>query len=302
MVEPVRQQGPDDRLTDFYQVAESPALDSEGPSGSPTAAGSEDASPRHGRSGRLLRMVASHMNAGGLGSYPQSLLVRSDETPSFGVTRNNRRHGQKAPGAPHQPRRPMPPQRRQAHTHAGPLQAVQPANSDTDNCWRQTCWRWSRLSSDLLDWLFLICWRNLLGPAARALGGCSATTRRASFAARCGARRCRIHPGSAASCLRRPSPDADRRSQTTHPGQGQATGTEDSTPAPAAADEGASAGAGAHRAGRAGRTRRAYRRPPLTLRPAKLVPLNPEHEQQALAALTELLRALLAQEQHPHRA
>ncbi len=33
-------------------------------------------------------MVASHMNAGGLGSYPQSLLVRSDETPSFGVTRN----------------------------------------------------------------------------------------------------------------------------------------------------------------------------------------------------------------------
>jgi hypothetical protein len=33
-------------------------------------------------------MVASHMNAGGLGGYPQSLLVRSDETPSFGVTRN----------------------------------------------------------------------------------------------------------------------------------------------------------------------------------------------------------------------
>ncbi len=30
------------------------------------------------------------MNAGGLGSYPQSLLVRSDETPSFGVTRNTR--------------------------------------------------------------------------------------------------------------------------------------------------------------------------------------------------------------------
>lgn len=28
------------------------------------------------------------MNADGLGSYPQSLLVRSDETPSFGVTRN----------------------------------------------------------------------------------------------------------------------------------------------------------------------------------------------------------------------
>jgi hypothetical protein len=34
-------------------------------------------------------MVASHMNAGDLGSYPQSLLVRSDEVPSFGVTRNN---------------------------------------------------------------------------------------------------------------------------------------------------------------------------------------------------------------------
>jgi len=37
------------------------------------------------------------------------------------------------------------------------------------------------------------------------------------------------------------------------------------------------------------------------VRPATLVPLDPEHEQQSLAALTELLRALLEHEQDSHR-
>jgi hypothetical protein len=58
----------------------------------------------------------------------------------------------------------------------------------------------------------------------------------------------------------------------------------------------------ARRAGHADRPRRAYRKAAIDLRPARLVPLDPEHERQGLAALTELLRALLAQEQDGHRA
>ncbi len=39
--------------------------------------------------------------------------------------------------------------------------------------------------------------------------------------------------------------------------------------------------------------RRPYRRKGITLMPPKLVPLDPAHEQQAISALTELLRQLL---------
>ena len=147
-----------------------------------------------------------------------------------------------------------------------------------------------------LGWLFMIGWRALVGRAVshsrRLLGRLAQRQLCRRAANSC----CRIGMTSAASCLRRHPPHADRRPPTTNAHQGQATSADAHPPTSAERDQGSSAG-GSRRTGHAGRPRRAYRRAALTLRPAKLVPLDPEHEQQALAALTELLRALLTRGQ-----